>query len=275
MSNYHWGHRWDITAGLLVALLAGCGVEDEGAWSSPGAPQQNVSDVVPEPAPEPIPVEPGGAVLTTRAPADEGISCTLPSSSGVQVEPQSGGGDQISRDTLCLPPAFEASPGLCWQVRGFEARAAAIAACWAEAQKDLERQGTRILGREWRQAALPFLPSIWSRSSEEIAALAHQLTAGLAHILTGGASNAAPGSPLCVPLAAGLSAAQAVALAEKDIALLVKSTQRDVAAVEAALRRGVDAQVTKDLHLHLRVKLIEQPAPLTPEGTCAFHAEQQ
>jgi len=33
--------------------------------------------------------------------------------------------------------------------------------------------------------------------------------------------------------------------------------------------------VTKDLHLHLRVKLIEQPAPLTPEGTCAFHAEQQ
>lgn len=260
-------------AGLFVAAMAGCGVPDGGGWDpisgppAPEGPTGTISDVVTPPptgTAEPTPVGDRASLISCEMPP--AVEIDLYAGEGYPYYVNEAGG-------LCLGEEESLpSPALCWKVHAFEAHAAAVAACYAEAQKELDRQGSRIMGREWRPLAEPMLPAAWSKGEEEVAALSTQVTEGMVHLLTGGKANYASGAPLCFPFGSGLTPDQARNELVQDMKDLVRATTGEVSSVLAALKRGVNLQVTKDLRLSLAVILVERQSNTEAIGECKFHA---
>lgn len=264
-----------LMMGCLTASLiaAGCGVGDGGEWSpypgptSGGGVETIVGDELPT----------GGSTATTPAPVADRVTmvtCEVPPAAEINLP----SGEHVpyysdNRQQVCIGEQAGAdSPAFCWEVQRFEKRAAALTACYASALSELDLQGQRIMGREWRKAALPMLPPIWSKTPEQIGALSSAISAGMVHLITRGLESSAQGSPLCFPKPAAWSAEQTKDAAVKDIQNLVKNTATQLSDVAVALKKGVNLQVTKDLRLNVSVLFVERQPNIEPIGTCTFHA---
>jgi hypothetical protein len=256
---------------LTASLIAvGCGVGDGGEWSPYPGPTSGggVETIVGE--------ELATGTSTTPAPVADRVSmitCEVPPAAEIDLP----AGEQVpyyadTRQKVCIGEHEGQAPNLCWEVKAFERRAAAVAACYSAALSELDLQGQRIMGREWRQAALPMLPPVWAKSPEQVSTLSTAISAGMVHLITRGLENSAPGTPLCFPQPKDWSAEQTKNSAVKEIQNLVKGTATGLADVMVALKKGVNLQVNADLRLNVSVLFVERQPNIEEVGACTFHA---
>lgn len=257
----------------VVLALAGCGSE-EGGWTPiPGGNDPiEVTGVIG--LPDEAPPESSGGIIPSPV-RDRVQLVTCEATPAVEIPLESGApvpAYDVGNGQACLGEPNTATPTLCWKVKAFEARAAAVATCYGEVWKQLDMQGNAILGREWTKLALPMLPAVWSKTPEEVHGLSSQVSTGLTHLLTGGQANYAPGAPLCFPMINGQTVDEAKTAALSDIKNLVRDTQAELDSVVLALKKGINVQVTKDLRLNVAVKIVEHQSNLEAIGTCEFHS---
>jgi hypothetical protein len=266
-----------LSMSLLLLAVPACGVDDGGQW----VPVPSTESPGPAVSPVPggtLPADPG-QIPTPVSDRVSYIACSLPPAVDISLPPAEATPYYVDAAYRVCLGEQEPSPSslFCWRVQAFEARALAVAGCFRDALHVLDVQGSKVMGREWRQKALPMLPAVWSRTPEDVKALGSAISAGLVHLLTGGTASQVPGAPLCFPKGAASTAEELEETknaAVHDIQTLVGTTSSDLAQVVVALKKGVNAQIDHDLRLNVAVMFVEKPVTTVPVEACSFQAPE-
>jgi hypothetical protein len=237
---------------ILLAAVAGCDVDDGGAWVKVDRPQsaQISSSTIELPRTAPRDIPP----LTDRL---SYITCQLPPAVSVTIDPTAAPYYVHQRSHVCVgEPGGQTGSRLCWGIRAFEEYARAVADCYVQAKQELARQGSRVLPGTWWDLAAPMMPPGWGRSEREALQLATRTSTSIAQILGGGEVAA---DPLCLRKPKGTSAEATKDHALEQIASVVQVNSDEIATMLSTLKRGVHLRVNADLTLKLGVVWVQQP----------------
>ncbi len=262
---------------LTIFMVAGCGVVDEGQWD----PTNTI--VKPSPTPEVSGVEIGS--FTPRlaepelpaAPIAEKlglIGCEIPDVPTISLD----GAEQIpyykQDDSICLGEEYQTSGlSFCQAVMAFEQRAAAIGACFINALDEMDRQGTRVLGHDWYDLAIPMLQPAWSLNKREVTSLVGAVSTEIIEKVLGEFQFEAPGTPFCFWRAPHTTPEEVKTAALAEISESLRDTEVQLAHIFSALQRGVDLQVTKDLRLQVEIRVLKAQAKVESINACYFQAQ--
>lgn len=254
---------------FVLVVLAGCDVSDGGEWvritpPGPASSELSVLGSVSMVPPLQSPTDP----VNSRIPF---VVCQMPPAVDVKIDPQLAPWYLGDRDHVCVgEPGGHDGLKLCWGIHAAEAHAQGVADCFISMRKQLTQRATKVLGPAGWDLAKASLPDVWSRTDRQVLALVDRVSNNIADLFGGGRVAA---DPLCAYWSRFAEPDDVKTELLEEITGFCQATGDEVAAVLSALKRGVNVQVTNDLHLELAVMVVEKESNLEEVGDfyhCAF-----
>jgi hypothetical protein len=242
---------------FVLVMVAGCDVTDAGEWAriTPPVPASSELAISGSMSIVQPPITPTGEV-TTRVPF---VVCQIPPAATLSIDPDLASWYLGDRNHVCVgEPGEHGGLKVCWGVEAAAAHAQGVADCFIAMKQELARQGTKILGGSWWDAAQPMLPDAWSLTERQALDLVDRVSNNIADLLGGGK---VPADPLCIYRPRHADPAQLKTDLLTKIAGYCQADGDEVQAILSAIKRGVNVQVTTDLKLELAAMIVEKNSP--------------